>query len=55
MTNICNRCKKDCKTSDKVLCAGFKSVDDHGHKAEDRAFAEKIVQDALIKRAYKGQ
>ena len=53
MINICNRCQKDCKKSDKAWCVSFKSVDDHSHKAEDRAFAEKIVRDALIARAHK--
>jgi hypothetical protein len=35
MTNICNRCQRDCK-GDKPLCGTFKSVDDKGFRREFR-------------------
>ena len=35
MTNICNRCQRDCK-GDKPLCNKFKGTEDHGFKREFR-------------------
>jgi len=48
MTNICNRCQRDCK-GDKPLCNKFKGVEDKGYKREFRQAMSEMVQ-----RAYDG-
>ena len=45
MTNICNRCQRDCK-GDKPLCNKFKGIEDKGFKREFRQAMSEMVQRA---------
>ena len=49
--SLCNRCIYPCKDDEpKALCMRFKSVDDKGHRAEDRARLRRAINQKLKER-----